>query len=97
MEDILDASLLYNQSAKHGGMAMYHFDETLTQEQTWSVLGINENRMAFYGGDTRDIGALANNQVEKVRTKCLGLPQVDESPGMMEIFSRDEVKPSPAS
>lgn len=96
-QDILDASSLYNQSARHGGLAMYHFDEALTQEQTWPVLGINENRMAFYGGDTRDVGALATSQLEKVRTKCLGLPDIDDSPGMMEVFSRDEVNESKAS
>lgn len=76
-QDILDASLLYNQSARHGGRAMNHFDETLTQEKTWLLLGINENKMAFFGGDTRDIGYLAYRQVEKIRTQCMGLASGD--------------------
>jgi len=78
---ILDASLLYNMSARKGGQAMNHFDEVLVQEETWPVLGINDKKMAFYGGDTRDIGGMAYNNVEAVRVKCMGLEPGD-SPSM---------------
>lgn len=86
-QTILEAAVLFNQSARFGGRAMYHFDETLTQEKTWPVLGINDQRMAFYSGDTRDLGALANSQVEKVRAKCLGLPP-DDPPRVMKTLEQ---------
>lgn len=74
---ILDAALLYNQSAMKGGRAMNHFDEVLTQEKTWPMIGVNDKRMAFYGGDTRDIGGMAYNTVEAIRVHCMGLEPGD--------------------
>ena len=57
---------------------MYNFDEVLIHEKTWSVLGVNDKKMAFYGGDTRDIGGMAFNNVEAIRVKCMGLKAGDQ-------------------
>lgn len=76
-KEILEAAFLYNQSARLGGRAMAHYDAALTQEVTWPVLGVNDNKMAIFNGDTRDIGALVYNTVEAIRTTCLGLPPGD--------------------
>ena len=51
---------------------MAAYDHVLTQEISWPYLGINERKMAFFGGDTRDIGYLAYSNKEILLNECYG-------------------------